>query len=320
MKKFLLIVFENAPWLEVLSRILYWRFAFIHKLLNQRKQKKGPANCLHNQNSSVPLELLQEEVMRHGIKSGDILIVHSSMQSLSVTSSSPSQIIEMLRRVIGENGTLVMPAIPKYREATSGTGRVTQDLSNSIWTYNVQLTPPWTGALPLALMRTPGAIRSRFPLNTVVAIGRHSQLMIDKELVVPDSTPCGPNSAWAYCANNNAKILMLGVDLAHSLTMIHVAEDCHDGSWPISNWYRRRTFLVRDRDFEDTVTVRERHPKWSIFYAERKLNKDLFDANIAKKTKLGSIDIISLSSDQLLSFLEARRNKAYPYYLWKIFT
>lgn len=315
-------VFSQIPQLEVGIRILYWKYPLVNSLIKRitRKRSKSPAITTNpgKVERSFSLQDLADAIGKHGIGHGDILIVHSSMQSLAPTGATPAQVIDMLCDVLGPNGTLVMPSIPKYREASTGTDRLTQDLSKTVWTYDVQRTPPWTGAIPHQLMKTPGAIRSRFPLNTVVALGSHARAMMEHELDAPDATPCGPSSAWAYCANHNAKILMLGVDLAHSLTMIHVAEDCYQDTWPVTDWYRPRQFLIKDNGEETLVRVRERHPKWAMHYGERKLNDDLLRSGVAQQTRLGPLPIISLESQALLGFLRSRAPSGYPYFLWTL--
>ena len=311
--------FSLFPFLEVTTRILYWKFSFFHILFKKLKfivSSKGSTTI----NSKISLQSLKNELINHGISKGDILIVHSSMQSLSSTGARPSQIIDMLVDLLGEDGTLVMPAIPRYREASKGIKRISQDLSNEIWSYDVKKTPPWTGALPYRLMKMTGVIRSSFPLNTVVALGRHARAMLGKELSSHGETPCGKNSSWAYCYNHNAKILMLGVDLAHNLTMIHVAEDYFEASWPIKNWYRPRKFQVTNEGHSSIFNVRERHPKWAMCYAENKLNRDLFKYNIARQSQIESLKIISLRSSSLIEFLKKRQRSGYPYFWCNFFS
>lgn len=313
--------FAQIPQLEVGVRLLYWKVPLFQSLVKRVFGRSNtPAADAKAITAEAPVSLgdLANEIRRHGISTGDILIVHSSMQSLACTGASPAQVIEMLLGIVGSEGTLVMPAIPRYREAPQSTDRLTRDVSKETWIYDVQRTPPWTGALPHKLMKTAGAVRSRFPLNTVVALGKHAATMMERELETPGALPCGPQSAWAYCANHGAKILMLGVDLAHSLTMIHVAEDCHEADWPIKGWYRSRQFLVKDSGTEELVNVRERHPKWAIHYGERKLDTDLLSYGIAKRTMAGTISITSLDASALLQYLGSRRDSGYPYFLWKI--
>jgi len=319
-------IFSRIPQVEIGVRISYWKSELIHKYMQKfkRTKVKGVDSSKESAEGSCNVEVslcdIEKELIKHGVNKGDILIVHSSMQKLSCTGAKPSEVIDMLLRIVGDDGTLVMPAIPKYKEAASlasGIDRISVDLSEEIWTYDVKKTPPWTGAIPYKLMKTEGARRGRHPLNTVVAKGRHVDEMFARELKTPQSLPCGPDSPWAYCAKHNAKIVALGVDLAHSLTMIHVAEDCYESEWPVNNWYRNRKFLVVDKGEEQTVEVRERHPKWAMHYSERKLDHDLAKNKISFKSTVGNIAITSVGSEALLTFLNCRKSKGYPYYLWR---
>ena len=60
-------------------------------------------------------------------------------------------------------------------------------------------------------MRHDGSIRSRHPLNTIVALGPHAKEMTQNNLTYDGQTACGDGSSWAYCFRKNAKILALGV-------------------------------------------------------------------------------------------------------------
>ena len=55
----------------------------------------------------------------------------------------------------------------------------------------------------------------------------------------------GVGSAWHFCAENNAKILLLGTKASKSLTMVHVAEDILDDRWPIKDWYGYKIFNLK---------------------------------------------------------------------------
>ena len=312
-------ILATFPVVEVLFRILYWKTSAGFWLFSKLKVKESAKSIDSGNNDSNMISRLQNEIVVHGINSGDILIVHSSKQILSSNGMSVSEVLSLLLNQLGPSGTLVMPAFPLYRQNRGGSGYHGSYEVSETWTYDVKRTPPWTGALPYALMKMKGAVRSRFPLNSIVAIGKHAEAMVKHELDVDGATPCGPNSAWAYCANRNAKILMLGVDLAHNLTMIHVAEDCFEKVWPIANWYRNRSFNIVFQGSEQIVNVRERRPKWSLCYAERMLNQRLIKERIAKISKIGSMSVISLESSKLIEHLQKVGDDGYPYCMWQIF-
>jgi aminoglycoside 3-N-acetyltransferase len=243
------------------------------------------------------------------------MIVHSSMSVLAPTGLAPKEICSELLTFLGSEGTLAMPAIPLYPEEPTGRERLTDVICGQRLIYNVRRTPPWTGALPKALMDMPGAVRSRHPLNTMVAVGPQAAAMMKHNIEGRLPMPCGPQSSWKFCADRNATIVCLGVDSSHSLTMIHVAEDCWSKEWPVPNWYRERLFHVTDGDFEMDLTVLERHPRWAINYAERTLQKDLLRLGIIKVREVGGIRIEVCSSAKLIGYLNSKRASAYPYWV-----
>ncbi len=242
------------------------------------------------------------------------MIVHSSGLALKPTGQTPNEICERLLEYLGPEGTLAMPAIPFYREEPSGPKRLTDSICEKKLVYDVRKTPPWTGALPKALMGVAGAIRSRHPLNSMVAVGRHSVSMMHANIDGDRPMACGQGSSWKFCADHNAAIVCFGVDTAHSLTMIHVVEDSWADQWPIANWYRDRIFHVKDGNFETDLTVRERRPRWAINYAERTLQKDLIAHNILKVAHVGGLRIETCDSNALVNFLNKRKSSGYPYW------
>lgn len=308
-------ILEKSPWIEVAVRTVYWRSQLVNRMLAARakriqrvpKEKGVVSQDVHFDDVLAMLKEL-------GVGQGRIAIVHSSGSELRPTGLSPKQICEKLLEFVGPTGTLAAPCIPYYAEEPTGLARLTDDICSKRLLYDVQLTPTWTGALSKALSKCDGAIRSRHPLNSMVALGPDAEPMMRENISGYKPLPCGEGSSWKYCADNEADIVCLGVDMAHSLTMIHVAEDAWYESWPISNWYRDRLFHIRDGDFSTDLTVRERRPKWAINYAERTLKRDLILSGILKHGRVGSLSVEVCNSRSLIDFLRGRNRRGYPYY------
>jgi aminoglycoside 3-N-acetyltransferase len=156
---------------------------------------------------------------------------------------------------------------------------------------------------------------SRFPVNPVVAVGRDAKKMTESNLEGETLLAHGPNSSWKYCADNNAIVVGLGVDMPHYLTITHVNEECTE-YWPIKNWYRKRKFEISDKDFRTDLEVLERRPVWgAIYLAEKKYRKDLLRNNILKNETVDGLTISTLESKKLISFLQNHPKKGYPYYV-----
>jgi aminoglycoside 3-N-acetyltransferase len=248
------------------------------------------------------------------VAQGDILIVHSSAQAIEALGFTPQQLCLFLIDYLGQTGTLAMPAFPLYKEEPKEL-----DLGNSITNkrlvYNVEKTPVWTGILPRTLLKFVGAVRSKHPINSMVAIGAQADAMMQNNIAGDKPLPCGVNSSWKFCADKNAKILFLGVDVAHSITMIHVVEDSWEADWPIKNWYRDRMFKIVDKNSEQDLTVRERRPKWAMYYAERTLQEKLVSQRILDLRDFHGVSIGLLESHSLVQYLRSERPRAFPYYV-----
>jgi aminoglycoside 3-N-acetyltransferase len=261
------------------------------------------------------MQKIESFLTAQGVSPGSLLVVHSSARALRLPGCSLSEIVDRLILLIGPEGTLAMPAFPRYDGEPEGIDRMTADLSEREFVYDVQKSVPWTGVLPFLLMQRPDAIRSRHPLNTMVAVGPMAAPMMEDNVTGNRPLPCGPNSAWKFCADHKAIVVALGVDLAHSLTMIHVAEDSYETEWPVNEWYRDRRFRVVDQGVSASIVVRERHPKWATYFAERTLSKDLKKAGLLASTTIDGVLVEILAADKLIAFLNERKPSAYPYFM-----
>lgn len=300
-----------SPHIEVFVRKLYW--TNISKTSKYRlKYRKTP-----NHPIAIPINFdrIIDNLKNRGIGNGSIIIVHSSYDLLEGSGLSPEEINSKLFELVGAEGTLVMPAIRKYKEEGKLEEYITKNLNDTVCTYNVQRSKIISGFLPYMLMQRPDSFVSRFPLNPVVAIGKHAKKMIEKNLVGDHPSPHGPNSSWKYCVDNNAIVIGLGVDMPHFLTVTHVNEEC-SADWPIKDWYRTRKFEIIDKDFNIQKEVFERKPIWgTIYFAENKYQKDLIKNNILKIENIESLDISILDSKRLTNFLQVHPLKGYPYYV-----
>jgi aminoglycoside N3'-acetyltransferase len=301
-----------SPYLEVVVRRIYWNSPKLVELASSRSARRARPPAPVGEHTFAAIEAFLRE---SGIGAGDLIVVHSSAEALKPTGLGPSKIVDRMLALAGPSGTVAMPAFPRYDGEPQGVARMTADVSGLLLEYDMKRSIPWTGAVPLKLMQRPGSVRSAHPLNTMVARGPLAQAMMEKNLEGDRPLPCGPNSSWKFCLDHGAKIIALGVDMAHSLTMIHVAEDCHEDKWPVSGWYRERKFVVVDGAARKEVLVRERHPRWAMHYAERTLARDLVKRGIMRRATIDGIRVEVLEAKALINFLDSRNASGYPYYM-----
>lgn len=304
-------VMAVSPHVEMIVRRLYRSELGMRLFKKNAKPKKTKSET----KVSLNLEHVKSYLQGIGIKHGDILIVHSAFGPFKNTGLSPDDIIDFLLELVGKEGTLVMPVIRKYPESPSEEEALYADISNIEFTYDLKNTPVWTGIIPRTLMNRKDAVISKFPINTVTALGPDAELMIKDELKGDLPSPNGVNSAWKYCTDKDAWVISLGVDLTHSLTMIHTAEDVKKENWPIKGWYREKKFKIVDGDNAINKTVLERHPRWGMLhFGERTLCQDLINDDVMKSDVVEGVVIESLKSASLYDYLNNKNRRGYPYF------
>ena len=304
----------HFPALEVAVRLAYWRTSAGQRLGNWIRERRAKAEAAPaRQDAPADFAAVIAALRELGVRAGDILIVHSSFAALKRFELAPEAIIAELLALLGPEGTLVMPAFPLYRGEPQGLARHSDAAFDRVFDYDVASTRIWTGTLPKALLKWPGAVRSRCPANPMVAVGPHAEAMMRDNLTAEFITPSGPGSALDYCHRHGARVVALGIDLVHSLTIIHVAEECFPGRWRIEDWYRPRRYRVTDGDERFEVTVNERRHGWSQYYAERAFSRDLHAAGVAQRRTAAGIELHACEARALIDFLVSHPRPFYPY-------
>uniref|UniRef100_UPI00404813F2 AAC(3) family N-acetyltransferase n=1 Tax=Algoriphagus sp. TaxID=1872435 RepID=UPI00404813F2 len=304
------LIANISPILEVFLRKIYW-----YNISSASSLKPKYSKPLVEHSELSDFNQVIDFIRKNGVNNGSIMVVHSSFDLLYRFNLNPDEVNQYLLNLVGQNGTLVMPVIRRFKEEGSVIDSLTKNLDHITCTYNVQKSLIVSGLLPYYLTKNPESFVSRFPLNPVVAVGAKAERMTKDNLNGDFPTPHGLNSAWKYCYDNNAFIVGLGVEMPHFLTMIHVNEEC-DSNWPIKDWYQKRRFIIEDKDFKTEMDIFERKPKWGrLYYAERKLRKDLIKSGILVIENIAGLEISVINSRLLIEFLKNNKRKGYPYYV-----
>lgn len=300
-------VLSLSPNLELLVRRIYWKSP---RLFKKFRAKRNSINKSKLTDFNKIIDALKE----FGVKEGNVLIVHSSFIALEETRKSPNQIIEELLALVGKLGTLAMNSARIFPEELRAGNYLIRNMNDIVPVYNIKKSKVWTGALPLFMLRHKQAEISKFPINPMVAIGKKAAAMMEYNLEGEFKTGCGKNSSWKYCVDHDAIVVGIGVDLTHSVTMLHVAEDSH-ANWPIQNWYRDAKYLIVDGDKETVISVKERDPKWgALHFAERTLCKDLIEQGILQTKEVDGVLVEALQAKVFIDYLNNKNQAGYPYF------
>ena len=146
-----------------------------------------------------------------GIQGGDILFVQCSLNDLYTFSGNPSSLLQVLLDLVGETGTLLMPAF------------TTNTFSEPSRLFDPDLEPTYTGLVNELFRRSPGVIRSLHPRHSICGKGpMASALLVGHENCVRADGPGSPFDRLRQC--DRAKILTLGLPPAF-VSFLHWVED-----------------------------------------------------------------------------------------------
>lgn len=150
-----------------------------------------------------------------GVQPGSTLMVHSSWLPHSGFRGKPVELVEALKRAVGEQGLLVMTSMPYH------------NMSSAEWLakgkpMNVRRSPSMMGLVSEAFRRSPGVVRSLSATHPLLAWGAEAESF----LAGHDATdkPFGIASPFARLEVRDA--LLLGHDAPFStFTYTHHVED-----------------------------------------------------------------------------------------------
>lgn len=152
-------------------------------------------------------DALVSQLRAIGVRSGDRLVVHSSLRALGDVAGGANAVVEALVSAVGPHGTLVLPAFTYHVEP----GRP----------FDPMTTPCRTGAIPEAARRRTGAARSLHPTHSVIASGADAADFVRPHL---QARAVGIDSPLDVVAQRGGRVLLLGVAQTANTT-IHVGEE-----------------------------------------------------------------------------------------------
>jgi len=138
---------------------------------------------------------LSSDIYRLGVRRGDHLLIHSSLNAMGRFPNRAERIVKVLLDCLGEEGTLLMPSL------SYTTVHKTQPIFNELTTASC------VGGLTEFFRAYPGVKRSIHPTHSVCGLGAKADFLLKDHL--KDETPCGPYSPFAKLPLVKGKILFL---------------------------------------------------------------------------------------------------------------
>lgn len=199
------------------------------KMLATWRSERAKKKRIRQHGELSPAELY-EGLVAAGVRSGSVLLVHSSFGEFTNFSGTALDALDVLERLVGADGTLVMPAQYVSKNAT----------------FNVMRHPTSVGLLSELFRRREGVLRSAHPGQSVCARGPHAQWLVHEHH--SHELGCGWKSPFAKLVDVDSQILGLGLPPLWT-TFLHVVEDLDLESFPWTMYgTEQRTFKVVDAE------------------------------------------------------------------------
>jgi aminoglycoside 3-N-acetyltransferase len=173
-----------------------------------------------------------------GVRKGDVLFVHSSIDGLAMD-IPPRRILQLLLDTVGPEGTILMPSYPKltsYAFLKSG----------QVW--DVRRTPSYSGLLTEIFRRMEGTRRSLHPTKSVAVRGPLRDELIGEHHT--DIRPYGAASPYYKFVAHGGRAIGIGVSVRY-IAFIHAIDDHLAERFPVTT-YRGAALSGKVVDYSGT--------------------------------------------------------------------
>jgi aminoglycoside 3-N-acetyltransferase len=286
------------PFIELIVRQIHFRFPAL-----QDFKKRIERRSRQIIDETVTKDNLLNVLIELGIKPGDTVMIHSSVDKLKQINLSPLEFLQFLLEFIGGKGNILMPTHPRCQEKD---GRLIYDVQNS---------PSSVGLLTELFRRMPDVKRSRHPISSVAAWGPDSDYFLDNNLNENRPLPHGIYSPYWRLAQRQGKVLCLGTSI-EAITIMHVAEDVLDEDFPIANFFEEVYSAVIDAGQTILSTVRRRRDIFVRYLALSRLKQDYKRHKLVHSLFLDRIPIHLVDASRYVDWMIAQAKKGYTVYPW----
>ncbi|UPO98531.1 AAC(3) family N-acetyltransferase (plasmid) [Cetobacterium somerae] len=225
---------------------------FIRRILNLKKNETINSGIERKKiniqkkfyKSKITKEKLKENIQKLGVRAGDNLIVHSSWRQFYNFLGTPQDVIEVLKEILGEDGTLIMPS---YGE--------------NIRYFDVNKSKSNAGVITEIFRKLPGTLRSHCTHFSMSAYGKNSKYLTkDHFFSKYGFDKYSPYSKFIKL--DNSKILFLGlgkeptkISLFHCVSAELMENNKYFESL-LSNVYNSK-LVIEDQEYSKKMITRK---------------------------------------------------------------
>ncbi|MCH2233825.1 MAG: AAC(3) family N-acetyltransferase [Crocinitomicaceae bacterium] len=223
---------------------------------NRNRKKNNRREALEKQKTSgkaLSIQDLINDFKSLGIRSGDVILVHSSLSKIGYIENGPKTLIRALQNLVGDEGTILMP--------TSPNAEYQYDFIKKNPVFDVINTPSKTGKITEVFRTSENVVRSVHPTEPVAAWGKNAQWFVEGHF--GELTPYTEKSPFKRVSDKNGKLVYIGVTLDNAGTNLHTLEDALDFKFPI---YANEIFeveVIDENGVKHLVKTKAHNPEFS---------------------------------------------------------
>jgi aminoglycoside 3-N-acetyltransferase len=247
----------------------------------------------------LTFENLVEGFGKLGVEEGDTLLVHSSYKSLGAVDGGPQIVINALEAVLGEEGTLIMPAF--NFDFNKGTP------------WDVRSAPSKMGVLTELVRNDPRAKRVFHPIYSFAILGKHAEMLGNLRY----KSSYGSDSVFAYLRKLNAKIMVIGLSYTNSMTFFHHIEQMEGVDYRFLKQFTGEVTDENGNTYIDTFEMLVRDIDKGVITEVNPMGTLMEKAGVIKSGKIGEADVKLMKANEVYEFT-AREMKRDPYLLYYI--
>lgn len=228
-------------------------------------------------------DLMIEDLVRLGLRTGDVVLVHSSLSKIGWVDDGADAVIDALLSVVGGEGTVMVPTLTGSADLSAENPPV----------FDVRSTPCWTGKIPETFRSRDNAVRSLHPTHSIAAIGAMAEEIAAGHENA--ATPCGKGSPYDRLSTlSNGRILLLGVTL-ESCTSFHHVEELAEVPYHMQEFPAEATVVDREGQERRVMTYLHKYGYWRNFEG---MKDRLIQAGIMRTGKIGDADSALISAKE----------------------
>ena len=241
----------------------------------------------------VTKEMLKKALTQLGVEKGMVLEVHSSLSSFGELEGGAETVINTLKEIVTEEGSIFMPALRLSRELP-----LTEEDKKLGITVKIKVLPPDSDRTAMGLVadtfrKLPDTYTGQDVISTS-GWGRHGKEVLTGGLDYP--------------IRNGGKALMLGVDI-YKLTAMHYVEGITQDD---INKIFEPTDEINRKYPPDKWFMEAGHPPVKAWY---KIQEMAYEKGLIRETAIGDCKVMFFDIWSVLSLYE-NELKRDPYGLW----